>query len=209
MSNGAGAPGQESASTQPAAGRSVRGTVEVFVADEQDDIAIDTDRWLRLAVQVLAEEGVDGDVEMTLAFIDEAAMAAYNERFMGKQGPTDVLSFPMDEEALPGAGRQGGGPGPSGDDDDIDDDVPRVLGDVLVCPTVAARNAPEHVGPHHDGSLDDELALLVVHGLLHLLGMDHMQDDEAERMEARERELLHRFHRPVLTTDDPTRGSAS
>ena len=55
-------------------------------------------------------------------------------------------------------------------------------------------NAPEHAGPNHDGSLEDELALLVVHGILHLLGLDHHEEAEAEEMETRERDLLARFH---------------
>ena len=61
---------------------------------------------------------------------------------------------------------------------------------MVICPAVAARNAAEHGVP-----LDDELALLVVHGLLHLLGLDHEDDAEAERMEALEQELLNRFYR--------------
>jgi probable rRNA maturation factor len=61
---------------------------------------------------------------------------------------------------------------------------------VVVCPPVARRNAPAHAG-----SYDDEMALLVVHGILHLLGMDHEDDQEAEVMERREQELLERFHR--------------
>jgi len=65
-----------------------------------------------------------------------------------------------------------------------------VLGDVVICPAVAFRNAPEHAG-----SYDDEVALLVVHGLLHLMGMDHEDDDEAEAMEEREQALLAKFHR--------------
>jgi probable rRNA maturation factor len=64
-----------------------------------------------------------------------------------------------------------------------------LLGDVVVCPAVAARQAPTHAG-----SYDDELALLVVHGVLHVLGMDHAEPDEAARMQARERELLDRYH---------------
>jgi probable rRNA maturation factor len=69
--------------------------------------------------------------------------------------------------------------------------VPLILGDVVVCPSVAARNAVAH-----GVSLDDEVALLVVHGLLHLLGMDHLADEDAEAMEQRERDLLARFHAP-------------
>jgi probable rRNA maturation factor len=61
---------------------------------------------------------------------------------------------------------------------------------VVICPAVAARNAQEH-----DVSLDDEMALLIVHGVLHLRGWDHVVDEEAERMEARERELLARHYR--------------
>ncbi len=180
--------------------------IEVFVADEQDAHPIDTDRWLRLAVQVLSAEGVDrrvDGVEMSLLFVDEPAIAALNEQFMGISGPTDVLSFPIDEEASPrhipplAIAAPIGAPLPmSASDDDDDDDLPLLLGDVVVCPSVAAVNAAEHVSDHHNGTLEDELALLVVHGILHLLGMDHMEDDEAEAMEAREQELLVLFHRP-------------
>ena len=67
-----------------------------------------------------------------------------------------------------------------------------LLGDVVICPAVAIRNAADHAGTY-----DDELALLIVHGILHLMGMDHEDDDEAEAMEARERELLGKFHHPL------------
>jgi probable rRNA maturation factor len=69
-------------------------------------------------------------------------------------------------------------------------EIPQLVGDIVICPAVAARNALEH-----EVSLDDELALLVVHGVLHLLGWDHAEDDEAERMEARERVLLTRHYK--------------
>jgi len=65
-----------------------------------------------------------------------------------------------------------------------------LLGDVVCCPAVAARNAVDH-----GVTFDDEIALLVVHGILHLLGMDHQVDGEAERMELREQQLLSRFYR--------------
>jgi probable rRNA maturation factor len=187
------------------------GNVEVFVADEQDDITIDTDRWLRLAAQVLSAQGVTGkgtpDVEMSLYFVDETAISALNAQYMGKDGPTDVLSFPIDgEETVSQPAGRSPDASPRGPNDDrvdeMDDEQPMLLGDVLICPVVAQRNAAEHVGPHHDGSIDDELALLVVHGILHLLGMDHMVEAEAEMMEARERALLHQFHRPILDATD-------
>ena len=167
-------------------------SIEVFAADEQQDVAVDTLRWVRLARAVLAAEDVRGDVELTLLFVDEAAIADLNKRLLGKEGPTDVLSFPIDDDALErGRSPDSGGSGP-GTTPPEPSDLPTLLGDVVVCPTVAARNAPGHTG-----TLDDELALLVVHGILHLLGMDHVDDQEAEVMEARERELLARFHKPA------------
>ncbi len=68
-------------------------------------------------------------------------------------------------------------------------DMPLLLGDVVICPAVAARQAPEHAG-----TIDDELALLVVHGILHVLGHDHADDAERVAMQARERELLQHHH---------------
>jgi probable rRNA maturation factor len=166
--------------------------IEVFVADEQNDQPVDTMRWVRLAESVLTDEGVPGDAELSMLFIDEAAMADLNKRFLGKDGPTDVLAFPIDEEPVEG-GRSpdSGGTGPG--DTSEPTDMPTVLGDVVICPAVARRNAPEHAGTY-----EDELALLVVHGLLHLLGMDHTDDEEAEAMEDREQVLLTKFHRPPI-----------
>jgi hypothetical protein len=79
-----------------------------------------------------------------------------------------------------------------------------VLGDVVICPAVARRNAPEHAGTY-----EDELALLVVHGLLHLLGMDHTDDEEAEAMEDREQVLLTKFHRPPIPEQSATPEAAT
>jgi probable rRNA maturation factor len=146
-------------------------------------------RWVRLAERVLGAEGVRGDAELSMLFVDEGVMTDLNKRFHGKDGPTDVLAFPIDDEPDEG-GRSpdSGGTGP-GYSSAEPSDLPVMLGDVVVCPSVAARNAPEHAGTY-----DDELALLIVHGILHLLGMDHLEDEEAEEMEARERDLLNRFH---------------
>jgi probable rRNA maturation factor len=164
--------------------------IEVFAADEQSDVEVDTIRWVRLARSVLEAEGVKGDTEVSLLFVDANAMADLNKRFLGKDGPTDVLAFPIDEEAAEsGRSPDSGGSGP-GDTGPEPADLPVLLGDVVVCPQVAQRNAPEHAGTY-----DDEVALLVVHGILHLLGMDHTDDEEATQMERREQELLDRFHR--------------
>jgi probable rRNA maturation factor len=164
-------------------------TIDVFAADEQEDHPIEVARWAELTRRVLTARGLKGETEVSLLFVDEEAIAALNEQFLGKSGPTDVLSFPIEDEPGP-TGRSpdlgGSGPGTSAEQGAL-----ILLGDVVICPSVAARNAVEH-----EVSLDDEVALLVVHGLLHLLGMDHEDDAEAERMEALEQELLTRFYRP-------------
>ena len=163
-------------------------TIDVFAADEQEAHPIDVARWAELARRVLEARGLKGNTEVSLLFVDEAAIAALNVEFLGKPGPTDVLSFPIEDEPTP-TGRSpdfgGTGPGSSAEQGAL-----TLLGDVVICPTVAFRNATEH-----GVSFEDEVALLVVHGLLHLLGMDHEEDGDAERMEALEEQLLQRFHR--------------
>lgn len=167
------------------------GEVTVFVADEQAAHPVDVARWQQLAERVLADEGVEGECELSILFVAEDTIASLNERFMGHEGPTDVLSFPIDGEANPpGRWPDSGGAGPDRDDDP--DELPLLLGDVVVCPAVAVANAPAHAGTY-----DDEVALLVVHGVLHLLGMDHATDDERDAMQARERELLAAHHGPL------------
>jgi probable rRNA maturation factor len=139
-------------------------------ADDSPDVAVDTGRWEALATAVLDDEAVAG--ELTLTFVGVDDMAALNAEHMGVTGPTDVLSFPMDVV-----------------DDDEQPGVPTLLGDVVISPAVAARQFAEHAG-----TLDDELALLVVHGILHVLGHDHAEPDETEVMRRRELELLGRHH---------------
>jgi probable rRNA maturation factor len=142
----------------------------VIGADDQSDVTVDVDRWCRLASDVIHSEGVRG--ELSLTFVGRNEMAGLNREHMGVDGPTDVLSFPLD-----------------GSDAAIPNGVPVLLGDVVVCPAVAADQAPAHAG-----TLADELALLVVHGVLHVLGHDHATSEELARMQARERELLERHH---------------
>jgi probable rRNA maturation factor len=162
-------------------------SLDIYAADEQADHPVAVDRWSTLARSVLEAEGIVNETEVSLLFVDEATIASLNERFLSKEGPTDVLSFPIENESDRG-GRSpdegGTGPGsvePTGH--------LLLLGDVVICPAVAARNAVDH-----GVSFDDEIALLVVHGILHLLGMDHEVDDEAGRMERREQQLLSRFY---------------
>ncbi|MFV0306241.1 MAG: rRNA maturation RNase YbeY [Desertimonas sp.] len=154
-------------------------TVEVVAADEQHVVAIDVDRWAALARSVLAAEGMAG--ELTLTFVDETEIATLNKDHLGGSGPTDVLSFPLDADdtAAVTTGLVG---------------VPVLLGDVVVCPAVAAAQAAAHAG-----TLDDEIALLVIHGVLHVLGHDHAEPGETARMRDREMHHLttHHWHGPA------------
>jgi probable rRNA maturation factor len=141
--------------------------------------SVDLDRWIDLARSVLAGMSFDRPVEMGLRFVDRAEMAQLNEQHMGQDGPTDVLSFPVDGDPRSAAGPTGG----------TATDEPGVLGDVIVCPAVAAAGAAERSVPE-----EDELALLIVHGVLHLLGWDHATPDETAAMQAEERRLLAEHH---------------
>lgn len=146
--------------------------VEVHLTiDCEEDV--DGPRWAALLAAALGAEGVAGGAEVGLTFVSPSAMAELNAAHMGADGPTDVLAFPID--GLDAAGSATGAPG--------------MVGDVVVCPAVAWAGAAAHAG-----SADDEVALLVVHGALHLLGHDHAEDDERARMRGRERALLADHH---------------
>lgn len=165
------------------------GAVQVFVADEQSGVAVDIERWRHLAHEVLLAEGVRGAAELSLIFVDETTITEMNRVHMGKDAPTDVLAFPIDAVVIddsPGPGRVSRGPDRGVPDSD---DYPLLLGDVVVCPVVAARQAPTHAG-----NFDDEVALLVTHGVLHVLGYDHADDDERIAMRTRETSLLEALH---------------
>ena len=112
------------------------------------------------------------DTEVSIAVVDEEQMAQLHEQWLELPGATDVMSFPMDElrEGTPEEPSLG------------------VLGDVVLCPPVAQRQA-EAAGH----STEDELCLLTAHSLLHLLGHDHAEEDERERMFRAQRALLEEF----------------
>lgn len=186
-------PAPEPAST----GRPPVPGVEVLVEDDQSDHPVDTDRWARLAAHALRTQGIERG-ELSLTFVDEATIAELNRDHMGEDGPTDVLSFPLDDA-----------PDPAAVPGSLAAQVPTLLGDIVICPAVAARNAADHAAgaaephpghPTHDGSLDAELALLVVHGVLHVLGHDHADPDETTAMQAAEREILATLAAPEATS---------
>lgn len=169
--------------------------IEVFVANEQTEHSVDIDQWQHLAREVLNAEDVRSGAELSIMFVTEESIANLNRRFMDKAGPTDVLSFPIaDPEEESGRSPDGGTRGPSFGSPEPRS-LPYLLGDVVIAPAVAARQAEEHEGDRgHRGTLEDEIALLVVHGILHLRGLDHEEDDEAEEMEEKEGEYLARLY---------------
>jgi probable rRNA maturation factor len=130
----------------------------IFLADEQE-LEVDSDDLVELAHRVLEDRRVPSDMEVALLLVDTETIAELNAKHIGHAGPTDVLAFPMDE---PGESPLAG---------------PSILGDVVVCPEIAHRQAAERGIAAHD-----ELRLLTVHGLLHLLGMDHAEPEEEREM---------------------------
>ena len=130
-------------------------TATVLISNRQS-ATVDEVGLARLARATLAGEGVL-DAELSVSFVEEAEIEDLHVRYMDEPGPTDVLSFPLD---------------------DVDEGGTRLLGDVVIAPAVAARNNPEDP--------EAELRLLLVHGILHLLGYDHEVDAEKAEMWARQ-----------------------
>jgi len=143
-------------------------TPVVVGLDDQAAPPVEVATWVELARQVLVAEGVEASAELNLTFVDVDEMTELNRTHMGGDGPTDVLSFPLDDE--PGV---------------VMDGQPRLLGDVVICPTVVAEQA-------RDG-FEEEIALMVVHGVLHILGMDHADEADALAMKSAENRYLTRW----------------
>ena len=139
----------------------------------ESGVDVDTRTLERLARHVLDEMGVHPLVELSIRLVTVDTMTAYHERFMNEPGPTDVLAFPMDELH------------DQRDDDDDADAPPTLLGDVVLCPDVAAKQA---VPAGH--STEAELHLLCTHGVLHLLGYDHADQIEEREMFSVQSRLL-------------------
>ena len=146
-------------------------TIEIT---NESGVDIDETVLLRLTAHNLTEVNVSPDADVAILLVDEGAMEALHVQWMDEPGPTDVLSFPMDE-LRPGTQEQ---PTPPG-----------LLGDIVLCPQVAETQA--QAAGH---STLDELILLTTHGLLHLLGFDHAEPDEEREMFGLQRELIAAFH---------------
>jgi probable rRNA maturation factor len=129
------------------------GKPRVLISDRQSR-AIDEEGLRALAERTLTGMGKRAS-ELSISFVTEEEIADLHVRYLHEAGPTDVLSFPLE------------------DDEDEEDEGVAILGDVVIAPDVAARNNPD---------VEAELRLLLVHGILHLLGYDHEEDDERARM---------------------------
>ncbi|HZW42644.1 MAG TPA: rRNA maturation RNase YbeY [Agromyces sp.] len=129
----------------------------LIALDDRQRDAVDLEGLTTLARATLLGEGI-ADAELSISLVTEEEIAELHERYLREEGPTDVLSFPLDEEA--------------------GEDGVRMLGDVAIAPAVAARNNPEDPA--------SELRLLLVHGILHLLGHDHTERADRESMWARQ-----------------------
>ena len=118
--------------------------------------------------EVLSVEDFTSDVEVSLTLVDKDEIHTLNRDYRGVDRPTDVLSFPMDDEIFPG-----------------EEDVDLILGDIVICLDIAKAQAEEY-----GHSLDRELSYLICHSTLHLLGYDHMEDDEKAIMRGKEKEIM-------------------
>ena len=145
-------------------------TIEIT---NESGVDVDETVLLRLTEHNLAELNVSADADVAILLVDEGVMEALHVQWMDEPGPTDVLSFPMDE-LRPGTQEQ---PTPPG-----------LLGDIVLCPQVAETQA--QAAKH---STLDELILLTTHGTLHLLGFDHAEPAEEREMFGLQRELIASF----------------
>ena len=141
--------------------------------NNESGVDVDEAEIVALARHVLAQTRVHPQAELSVVLVDETAMEQLHVQWMDEPGPTDVLSFPMDELR----------PGTDGEESPAG-----LLGDVVLCPQVAAAQARQ--AGH---STAEELLLLTTHGILHLLGYDHAEPDEEKEMFGLQRKLLLTF----------------
>lgn len=141
--------------------------MQICITSHREPEPLDLAAFERLAAFVLDREDLPDMAELSIAVVELDEMANLNERYRGAAGATDVLSFGCDDPCA------------------VEGDEPITLGDVILAPEVAEAQAAEY-----GHTVEEELNLLLVHGILHLLGYDHDADDEAAVMQARERSLL-------------------
>lgn len=146
-------------------------TIEI---NNESDISVDEARVLALASFALDHLRIHPDAELAIQFVNEDTMTTLHVQWMDEPGPTDVLSFPMDE-LRPG--------------NEVELSSPGLLGDIVICPQVAKTQA---VTAGHETI--NEILLLTTHGILHLLGYDHAEPEEEKEMFGLQREILAAFY---------------
>jgi probable rRNA maturation factor len=169
-------------------------TIEVLNESGLD--VVDVRRLQRLAAFVLDRMQVHPQAELCITAVDEDTIAELNAKWMDKDGPTDVLAFPMDELR------------PGKVNEELEEGV---LGDLVLCPAVAVRQAEEAVAQGQVGhTARAELDLLTVHGILHLLGYDHAEPEEHAEMFGLQARLLAEWQGEATggTTSDASGGAA-
>ncbi len=132
----------------------------------EHDLACNESAIISAATYALDKMGIHPESELSISIVDEEEMTELHIQWMDLPGPTDVLSFPMDEMRPHSAA-----------------DGPGVVGDIVLCPEFAAKQAVGH-------SVEDEISLLTMHGVLHLLGYDHLDKEEEREMFALQEKLL-------------------
>jgi probable rRNA maturation factor len=166
--------------------------MSIDIANESG-VAVDEADLAAVARFTLDQMRIHPLAELSVLLVDQRTMTELHERWMGEPGPTDVLAFPMDELRPPHlGGSRAGDPEP--------DDDPGLLGDVVLCPQVAAEQA-EKAGH----STQDELELLTVHGILHLLGYDHAEPEEHAAMFGTQDQLLNAWRETKETKETKER----
>jgi probable rRNA maturation factor len=176
--------------------------VSIEIANESG-VDVDEASLASLARHVLDGMRVHPLAELSVLLVDELAMTELHMRWMGEPGPTDVLSFPMDEIRPPQPG------GTHADHSSAEPpEIPGLLGDVVICPQVAAVQARQ--ASH---GTEDEISLLAAHGILHLLGYDHAEPEEHAVMFSLQDQLLGSWRTAQGTADSngagPADGSAT
>jgi probable rRNA maturation factor len=159
--------------------------MSVEVANESG-IALDEEAVTEQGRFLLKILRIHPQAELSILFVDESTMSDLHERWMDEPGPTDVLSFPMDEIR------------PTKEDQEPE---PGLLGDIVICPQVAHRQAS--AGGHR---VADEVSLLLTHGLLHLLGYDHAEPEEHKMMFGLQTQLLAQWHGHLSERSESLRG---
>jgi probable rRNA maturation factor len=166
--------------------------MSIEIANESG-VEVDADQIVAVARHTLGQMGVNPLAELSVLLVDADYMAVLNHQWMGKDGPTDVLAFPMDETTSIDHG-----PAES-------TGAPTLLGDIVLCPEVASAQAAKYGNPDPrmragdvtivqpvdtNYGMADELTMLTIHGVLHLLGYDHAEPEEEREMFALQGKLL-------------------